>query len=196
MAAKKRRVIGVDVDGVIADFLAAARRDLNLLFGKPAADVVQTSWAFESLGITDAEDRKFWKHVDSSPNWWLYLPKMPNATLLSDLDRSHRVIFITNRKDGVGQPVEDQTKQWIFKHFGINNPTVVLCGNKGPVAAGLGLDYFIDDRPRNVFEVIAGHPVCQTFIYDSTYNREEALAQIPRVKNFDEFAKIIKQGGL
>lgn len=195
MASRKRQVVGIDVDGVLADFLGSARKALRALYGKPEDSAIQTSWAFSSLGITEEETKGFWDYVDAVPNWWMRLQKMPNTYLVADIERSHRVVFITHRFDGAGSPVEDQTKEWLTRSFGIKNPTVVLSGDKGPVAKGLKLDWFIDDRPENVWGVVQDAPKCNAFIYDGTYNRDGDIlpASVPRIANFDEFAKLIKQ---
>jgi len=55
----KRLNIGLDVDGVISAFVPAARKLCKQLFnGRPDDALVQTSWAFDSLGITPEEENK------------------------------------------------------------------------------------------------------------------------------------------
>ena len=183
-----RLVIGVDVDGVLSDFLGLARHLSKALHGKPADDVVQTTWGFDSLGLTKEEEDRMWRTIDASPNWWIYHKRMPGTQLVKKLCDKHRVVFITNRKDGTGMPVETQTALWLQETFGIAFPTVLLSNKKGPLAKGLMLDAFIDDRPKNIEEVIAAHTDCQTAILRTTYNATECL-DVPEVKTFDEFAK-------
>jgi len=185
----KRYSVGIDVDGVLAAFTHAARQTMKKLFaGRPDDLLVQTTWAFESLGITAEEERIFWRHVDNEPNWWLTLKALPFTFTLPELVANHRCVFITNRKDGAGLPIEQQTSSWLRAHFGLREPTVVISNNKGPVAVGLKLDYFIDDRPKNVSEVINCSST-RVFLCDATYNASYDDAQ--RVANFDQFAKII-----
>lgn len=126
-----------------------------------------------------------WRAIDAIPNWWMSLDRLPNTNYLRHLTENERVVFITNRKDGAGYPIEDQTAQWLIEKFHIWQPNVIISDNKGPVAAGLKLDYFIDDRPKNVEEVIAGSPDTETYLLDTTYNQE---CPIQRVFTFDEFA--------
>jgi len=111
---------------------------------------------------------------------------MPNTSLLKPLCDKHRVIFITNRKDGLGLSVDKQSAEWLVRKFWIFYPTVLLSGEKGPLAKGLKLDYFIDDRPKNVEEVAAYYPECKTVLLDATYNQE---CKYPvRVQSFNDFA--------
>lgn len=190
----KRLNIGVDVDGVLADFTGAARKLLKNLFnGRPADDLVQTGWDFGSLGITFEEERKLWKTIDATPNWWLNLKPLSITDRITSLCEKHRVIFITNRKDGAGWPIEDQTRMWLKRTYGLVNTNIIISDNKGPVALGLKLDYFIDDRPKNVDEVGFNSPKTQPYILDATYNRDYAHPAITRVKSFNEFVCDIQE---
>jgi 5'(3')-deoxyribonucleotidase len=185
--AAKRFNIGLDVDGVLADFSGGAREVCKKLFGKPDDSLVQTSWAFDSLGISPEEERLMYKEIDGTQNWWMNLRKMPNTSLLKTLTESHRVVFITNRKDGAGWPIEEQTSEWLKQQFHIYNPMVVISGNKGPVASGLDLDYFIDDRPKNVLKVSEYYEGCKTYLYRDTHNHDFKYDG-PEVMYFNEFA--------
>lgn len=179
--------IGVDIDGVLSDFLKSARLVLNQLFGKPDHKMIQTGWGFNTLGIDGEEEKAFWNHIDTIPNWWLTHEPMPGTSLLKPLCDKHRVYFITNRKDGAGMPVDKQSAEWLVRNFHLYLPSVLLSDSKGPVAKGLKLNAFIDDRPKNVLEVATQGPgLCDVVMYDATYNQDTIYAN--RVKTFDEFA--------
>ena len=180
--------VGVDLDGVCGNFVSAARKLCQELFnGRPDDSLIQTTWAFSSLGITPEEENILWKKIDSIPNWWLTHDVMPDTSLLKPLCDKHRVVFITNRKDGTGIPVDKQSAEWLVRKFYIFHPTVLLSNEKGPLAKGLKLDWFIDDRPKNVEEVASYYPECKTVLLDTTYNQE---CKYPiRVKSFNEFAR-------
>jgi 5'(3')-deoxyribonucleotidase len=180
--------IGVDVDGVLAEFIRQARLDFQkMLDGRPADSVIQTGWGFDSIGISREEERAFWKHVDETPNWWMQLGRRPGTNTLKRLCDKYRVIFITNRKDGTGLPVDIQTATWLSDNFGIAYPTVLLSDDKGPLTRALKLDWFIDDRPKNVEEVRVSSPLTRTVLYRTTYN--EDYAHLDCVTTFDEFTK-------
>lgn len=186
----KRYTVGIDADGVVADFTGAARRTMKALWGKPSDDLVQTTWAFDSLGITSDEEKEFWRYVDFARNWWLSLKPMPHTLCLDELVRNHRCVFITNRKDGKNSwPIEEQTAEWLKFTFGLSNPNVVISDNKGPVSLGLNLDYFIDDRPKNIEDVWAVNRECRTYLCEATYNGSFNYPQ--RVAHFDDFARLI-----
>jgi uncharacterized HAD superfamily protein len=197
----KRLNIGIDVDGVLADFTTAARKVCQELFdGRPDDSLVQTTWAFESLGITKEEENILWKELDSRKNWWLEsLYKLPNTNLLMPLYEKHRLIFITNRKDGknpASWPIELQTAEWLRRQFHIYHPNVIISDNKGPLMDGLKLDYFIDDRPKNVQEAVEAidpqHQATLPVLLAATYNRDYMYPY--QVSSFNEFADVILNG--
>jgi len=194
----KRLNIGIDMDGVLADFVGQARKVCQQLFnGRPADNLIQTTWAFESLGITKEEENLLWREIDSRPNWWLNcLHKLPQTDLLMPLYEKHRLIFITNRKDGTNPaswPIELQTAEWLRRQFHIYQPNVIISDCKGPLLGGLKLDYFIDDRPKNHLEAIdyaSDHDLDTICVFlEGTYNKEYIYPY--RVKSFNEFAKVI-----
>lgn len=188
----KRLNVGVDVDGVLANFVGSARTVCKQLFnGRPDDHLIQTGWGFDSIGITKEEENLLWRTIDAAPNWWMGLDRLPETNLLGKLCQDHRVIFITNRKDGsCGLPIEVQTARWLEQNYHLDHPTVTISDNKGPLAAGLKLDYFIDDRPKNVAEV---HPYVQaTALLDATYNQE--FSHTWRVHSFDEFVDAVYRG--
>lgn len=188
----KRFTIGVDIDGVLSNFTLAARNLCKEMFnGKPADHLVQTGWGFDSLGLTNEEEKAMWERIDSIPNWWMNHEKMPGTSRLKTMCDNHRVVFITNRKDGTGWPIEQQSAEWLKQNFWLYNPTVVISGNKGDVANGLELDFFIDDRGKNYTEVCEARPQCQSALYDATYNQDTVAGW--RVENFDAFADYITQ---
>jgi uncharacterized HAD superfamily protein len=193
----KRFTVAVDLDGVVADFTTAARNILKLLFnGRPDDKEVQLGWGFDSLGITDEEENRMWDIINATPNWWMYLKTMPNSDMLPQLCAEHKVIFVTNRKaETVGLPTELQSSLWLINKFGLQVPTVLLSSSKGPLLKELGVDYFCDDKPKNVESALAHHPNCNTYLINGTYNQEFENEKAPRVYNFNEFAKGVLNAG-
>lgn len=190
----KRFNIGIDVDGVLCNFLKGARETWKpLLGGRPDDSLTQTGWDFDGLGISKEEKTLLWKTIDATPDWWRALEVLPETDFLPVLTMEHRCIFITNRKDGEGDPIEVQTQKWLIQNFNIENPVVIISDKKGPIADGLKLDFFIDDRPKNVEEVVLSAPACETYLYHTTYNLD---CQVGRMYGFDMFAKYVLRKGV
>jgi 5'(3')-deoxyribonucleotidase len=186
------KIVGVDIDGVLSDFRDAAGKVCTRLFNNPSYySRIITCTDFDSFGLTKEERSIFWKEIDTIPDWWVDHKPMLDTYMLENLTNSYkyRVVFITNRKDGAGWPIDKQSYYWLEHNYNIGHANVVLSDDKGPVAKGLKLDYYIDDRPKNVAEVVQTYPRCQTFLLDATYNQEFSYPH--RVKSFNEFAKIV-----
>jgi uncharacterized HAD superfamily protein len=208
-----RLKIGVDIDGVIADFTGGARRFFKEKFGGPSDSVVQTGWGFDSLSTSEFQmpadhEAVLWEHVDATPNWWCSLEPEKGTSSLAEVAANHDVYFITNRKSkhyDNGMSVRQQTQYWLRSNFGIEFPTLIMIKDKGPIVRDLQLDYFIDDRDSNLESIInAQHysialkgaigievtgAECIPYVMNQPYNPHVIFC--PRVMSFDDFAKEI-----
>ena len=65
------------------------------------------------------------------------------------------MFFITQRPATAGATVQLQTHRWLVEH-GFSTPSVIpLSGGRGKCAAGLQLDYLVDDTPQNCVDVLS-----------------------------------------
>jgi hypothetical protein len=174
--------IGIDMDGVLADFAAGFRGVEVRLFG-PAEHIdggqpekeEESQTSSEPLGAEqdgEAKDRavserrqrrrrrdSIWKTIQSTPNFWETLePTEPGVVRrVHDLMLRHRweVFFITQRPATEGDTVQRQTQRWLVTH-GFDLPSVlVIGGSRGAAAGALRLNYHIDDNPQNCIDVIS-----------------------------------------
>lgn len=149
--------IGLDVDGVLADFrtafreaasgLAADDRDLNVV--SPAS-------------LSDRELKRAWKAVSAIPNWWLNLrafePEQIRRLYGMTRQLKWEVFFLTKRPRTDGDSVQFQT-QWWLEHHGFFLPSVLTVpGSRGEIANALHLDIVVDDLHLNCVEVISASP--------------------------------------
>lgn len=183
----KRLKIGIDVDGVCGDFLSRAYDICRAFCGKPVPGAVQTSWGFDSLGINSSEIKELWKVIDSTENWWEGHAALDTTTFLSKMSRLHELYFITARQQGLGDPIEIQTANWLQMKFGILFPTVIVTHRKGPIVRALGLEYFIDDRDTNCAEVALHSSDTKVYLCDATYNQGPVPEGTTRCFGLDDF---------
>jgi len=148
--------IGIDVDGVIADFRTAfhaaavrcLRRDVSV------------SQDRQSAGPLSSDDvRKVWDYIARTQNWWMDVPpyEPDQIARLYSLTRAAgwEVFFMTKRPPSAGDSVQFQTQWWI-ERFGFYLPAVMTVpGSRGDLANGLRLDMIIDDQVLNCIEVIS-----------------------------------------
>ena len=110
------------------------------------------------LNMTARQQRKLWKHVESIENFWETLKEIEPGAIsrLSAMVAARRweIIFLTTRPQTAGATAQVQTQRWLESH-GFNLPSVfVVHGSRGRVAAALGIDLVIDDRPENCLDVV------------------------------------------
>src|SRR5215510_12887400 len=151
--------IGIDIDGVIADFRTAFHAAALRCLRRDVAD----SDDLESAGPLSPDDvRKVWDYIGRTQNWWMDVPpyEPDQIARLYSLTRAAgwEVFFMTKRPPSAGDSVQFQTQWWI-ERFGFYLPAVMTVpGSRGDIANGLRLDIVIDDQLINCVEVISAAP--------------------------------------
>ena len=161
--------IGIDVDGVIADFRtafhAAAVRCLR-------RDVAESDDVESSGPLSPDDIRTVWDHIARTQNWWMEVPpyEPDQIARLYSLTRAvgWEVFFLTKRPPSAGDSVQFQTQWWI-ERFGFYLPAVLTVpGSRGDIANGLRLDMIIDDQILNCIEVVSASPTKALLMLRST----------------------------
>ncbi|HZB26026.1 MAG TPA: hypothetical protein VE379_07830 [Vicinamibacterales bacterium] len=141
--------LGLDVDGVVADFRAA--------FHALAATELGRRDVETELSKGDIE--RLWKAVARASNWWLDLAayEPDQVARLYELARDQRweVFFMTSRPPSAGDSVQLQTQVWLEK-CGFYLPSVMTApaGARGELARVLRLDLVVDDHLVNCMEIV------------------------------------------
>ena len=174
--------IAFDLDGVFADMDAELRRQAELLFGKagnPAASAEASPTPDAAVPNVDEDQAtapdqppapfgseltrrqasRLWRHVESIEGFWESLKEIEPGAIarLAAIAEKLRweVIFLTKRPSSAGATAQVQSQRWLASH-GFAFPSVyVVQGSRGRIAAALGLDVVIDDRPENCVDVLA-----------------------------------------
>src|SRR5918993_1629699 len=147
--AKSMLRLGLDVDGVVADFRAA--------FHALAATELGRRDVETELSKGDIE--RLWKAVARASNWWLDLAayEPDQVARLYELARDQRweVFFMTSRPPSAGDSVQLQTQVWLEK-CGFYLPSVMTApaGARGELARVLRLDLVVDDHLVNCMEIV------------------------------------------
>ena len=132
--------ISFDMDGVLADMEAAL-----------------VDHAEGLSGADDATSRRLWQRVAAIENFWESLNELEPGTVARlhalTIERRWEVIFLTRRPSTAGATAQIQTQRWLETR-GFALPSVyVVQRSRGQIAAALGLDFVIDDRPENCLDV-------------------------------------------
>jgi uncharacterized HAD superfamily protein len=198
--------IGIDLDGVLADFntpfIALVEKHTGIKLPAPSATYPDV-WDFHIAGgVTKAQASAMWEDIKTSYFWAKQQPvpgalealKLVNA--LAQEPYFWNVYFITSRH---GERAKWMAEAWLCM-AGIDNPTVLIAHQKGGVVGGLELDAFIDDKPENIRDAYNGTADgnIHLFLVDAPYNRRAhaaCLATIPfaRVKSVLEAVQLLHQ---
>ncbi|HVL67913.1 MAG TPA: hypothetical protein VM364_11675 [Vicinamibacterales bacterium] len=151
--------VGIDIDGVLADFRSAFHEAARQCLRRDVEEVVDPKSA---AALGDRDVRKVWDFVARVTNWWMELqPYEPDQIArLYELTRAGgwEVFFLTNRPRSAGDSVQFQT-QWWLERQGFYLPSVLTVpGSRGDVSNGLRLDVVIDDLVMNCVEIVGGSP--------------------------------------
>lgn len=176
--------IGFDLDGVFADMESELVRQSEILFGAPMTRRLQeraaeagdapavaeavaagstdaapdNTPAVAQLNMTSRQQRRLWHHVESIENFWEGLEELEPGVIRRlaalAIDRRWEIIFMTKRPETVGATAQVQSQRWL-ESKGFTLPSVfVVQGSRGRIAASLGLDIVVDDRPENCLDVV------------------------------------------
>lgn len=171
--------IGVDIDGVLADFVSAHSAVLFNQTGiklPPVSDEWPDVWDYDkAAGFTSAQRSAFWEEVKTTSFWASLLPLEGALEAIARLNElqgdGHEVYYITSRP---GHKVKHLTEVWLRWH-GAENPTVIISNDKGSIAKGLELEVMIEDKPENLVDVARATYVpnshCRLYLTDRPYNR-------------------------
>lgn len=115
-----------------------------------------------SLDLTARQQSRLWGHVERLENFWESLDETEPGVVarLAALaaERRWEVIFLTRRPPTAGATAQVQSQRWLEAR-GFRLPCVyVVQGSRGRIAASLGLDVVVDDRPQNCLDVLAESP--------------------------------------
>jgi hypothetical protein len=144
--------LGIDVDGVIADFQSAFRSLAARELGVTAKNV--------EAELTKADVDRLWKTVAAAPNWWVslqaYEPDQVGRLYTESRHGRWEVFFLTSRPTSAGDAVQLQTQVWLENHgFFLPSVLTIPAGARGEAARALRLDLAIDDRLVNCMEIIS-----------------------------------------
>jgi hypothetical protein len=168
--------IGIDLDGVLADMNAALDGHADRLFG-PAPSAPEPEPAAEAQAsvapppepdkpslqlkrrLTARQHRLLWRHVRRIDGFWEGLdetePGIVARLFAVASERRWEIIFLTKRPATAGSTSQRQSQRWLAAK-GFELPSVyVVTGSRGLIAAALGLDVVVDDRPENCLDIAA-----------------------------------------
>jgi len=167
---------GLDIDGVVCDFVTNARRladslELDLSDRDLVLDYENMPDEYESV----LEDRSFWLNMKPIKDSW---------HVVNDLfGKGHDVHFVTSRaKESAILVTGRWLEEWGFMYSDVHFATN---GRKVELYKELEMDVFVDDNPRVVDEI---NKIGMGILMSQDYNLEdEAWIRIDDLSDLYEF---------
>lgn len=172
-------IVGVDIDGVLADWNNAFRQVLINRTGRVLMDLDfdPPVWNYaEHYGYTAEETARAYADIHTDSFFWQNLKPLPGAERLAGvLDRLEwedriELYFVTARS---GVDVKFQTERWLGHLMGHPRlrSTVLICpGDKADVATALRMTHFIDDKFETALAMARAG--LWSFLPKRAYNRQ------------------------
>jgi len=182
-------VIGVDLDGVCADYEGALRASIARHTGRSLSEMpAQTVMdAYSEWGLTFAEFEEAHRRAVVDDHMFRTMNPMPDVSEvlweLSDAGMWIRIITHRLLFNGIHEASAADTAWWL-DHHAIPYRDLCFIGDK----PGVGADLYIDDSPRVITALrTAGRSV---IVFDQPYNRH---LDAPRVTEWRHLPAMIQR---
>lgn len=183
-------IVGMDIDGVVADFLSPFLRVAEKKIGNgPMLAESITDFNFKDHPVLSAATvEECMVDVSYDPVFWETLTPLLSAEewrKLEKLSGESRLVFLTHRYERETYDIRQVTCDWLRRH-GIRNPAVYFTQeSKAKLVQRLGVSLFVDDRYENCAEV-AERTDAVVLMPSRFYNRSFAHPRIKRISSLNE----------
>lgn len=199
-----RKVVCIDLDGVLADFYFAMTKWLSDTYGKPDYPIGSyqaEGWGVEELGLQKMHLDKFWEWVYDGGRFWSNLREMEPG-IVSRLYwgmpwDTFTVYFCTTREDTKTMTAQRQSHNWL-SGYGWDCPNVIVSDRKGDFCKSVDAAFFLDDKFSNCVEVCEKSPDTAVF-WLALKSQQKYLSEAykhPNMKviyHFREFEKAMQE---
>jgi uncharacterized HAD superfamily protein len=165
--------IGIDIDGVLANFNQRYARVMYDAFGvdspeRNGADPKDWNWHY-AAGLTPVQEAACYQIMETAGHWQSLQPLFDDYTkgLIQGLVITQDVYFITSRP--ADWYVKRQTERWLQEklHIHTRPVTCLITHDKPAVAKALDLTHFIEDKPSTLLAMPNG---VTSFLIAHAYN--------------------------
>lgn len=189
-------VLGLDIDGVIADFIT------------PFLKLLESRHRCGPIDPASITDPNFQRHpfltregvfecmeaASYDPEFWGALApllSMDQWRKLEQFASQHDLVFVTHRWVRDTYDINQVTCDWLRRH-GLSRPIVHFTQDKkSALIRKLGIDLFVDDRHENC-EDVATQTTAAVFMPHRPYNQAFHHPKVRRLHDFDELWEYVK----
>ena len=183
-------VLGLDIDGVVADFLSPFLRVMEKKVGNgPIPPETITDFNFKDHPVLPEKVvDECMVAVSYDPDFWQRLAPLLSAQQWRELDnlsRKEQLVFITHRYERETYDIHEVTCDWLKRH-GVGKPVVYFTQeSKAKLVDHLGVSFFVDDRHENCRDV-AENTQAVVMMPHRHYNQSFNHPKVKRIRNLDE----------
>lgn len=176
----------LDVDGVLASFIAGALKSLKDLFGIDGTHDDIVNWHFETCFNLNAMQMAELTHAWRQPGWCAALPPYPFAPDAVIRLREHAVVHPLTAPFN-SMPWMMERDAWLSAHCGFTRKEIVHTEAKHLVKG----DVFVDDKPEHVINWQRAHPQGVAILWAQPYNADAVKPKpvYPGAVNADDFTR-------
>ena len=153
--------IAVDIDGALADQVAAVLKEIEKEYGLKysKSDVNRAHWTFSG--------RELWLEIRrllADPEYTLSIPVIEGSQKGIEQLADHNVCIVTARRTNA----EAATKQWLNTHFPcLTEYYRARTGTKHDIPS----DILIDDLDMNIVEFVKSHPGRRGILFEQPWSK-------------------------
>ncbi len=177
--------LGIDLDGVVADFNSGWMQRYNSEFGARLTPDMVTTWdaMLPLTHFTSMSEFWRWAKNEAGPGLFRHLPLFPDAKpALERLSRNHDIVIITTKPRWANA----ETFCWIGENE-IPTREVHIIGQKWRVDC----DVYLDDGPHNLESLIEKRPDRTTCRFIRPWN--DPIAGVIDIADWDAFEALVDQ---
>jgi uncharacterized HAD superfamily protein len=182
--------LGLDIDGVVADFITPFLRLLQARTGSAPIDpasIIDPNFVQHPF-LTRELIFECMETVSYDPEFWTAMaPLLSSAQweMLERMSQDHDVVFITHRWVRDTYDIHRITCDWLRRH-GLTRPVVHFTQEKkSALIRQLGIGLFVDDRHENC-EDAATETDALVLMPHRPYNQIFSHPKVRRIREFDE----------
>jgi len=175
--------LGIDLDGVVADFNTGWMTRYNDEFGTDLSPSLVTSWdaMIPLTHFLSIDEFWEWARNGSGPGLFRHLPLFDGAKpALNRLSKNHEIVIITTKPSWANA----ETFSWVGEHE-LPTREIHIIGEKWLVDC----DVYLDDGPHNLESLVARRPDRTVCRFIRPWNRP--IRGVIDVDGWDTFETVI-----
>lgn len=183
-------VLGLDIDGVVADFITPFLKLLEARCGNGCIDPASITDPnfMQHPFLTKEIISECMESASYDPAFWRAMTPLLTSNQWQTLERisqEHDVVFVTHRWVRDTYDIHQITCDWLRSH-GLTRPVVHFTQEKkSALIRSLKIELFVDDRHENC-EDVADETDALVFMPHRPYNQAFSHPKVRRIHEFDE----------